>query len=268
MFDFSYFIFFLFGLVAGSFLNCLIYRLEIGAGFPFGRSYCPKCKHTLSWQDLIPVLSFLLLKARCRYCREPISSQYPLVEITTGMLFVLVLNYELRIMNYGFFNFDNILNILFLFLVSCFLLIVFVYDLKHYIIPDEIIYPAIITALIFNFQFLIFNEFSIFQFSILSAIGASGFFLLIVLASKGKWMGMGDVKLAFFMGLILGWPNILIALFIAFLIGAIIGLGLILAGRKTLKSEVPFGPFLVAGTFAAVFWGEGLINWYLNLIAI
>ncbi len=92
------------------------------------------------------------------------------------------------------------------------------------------------------------------------------FFLAIVLVSRGKWMGLGDVKLAFLMGLFLGFPNILIALFFAFLIGAIIGVGLILAKRKTLKSEVPFGPFLVTGTFIALFWGPTIIDWYLNFV--
>jgi leader peptidase (prepilin peptidase)/N-methyltransferase len=89
---------------------------------------------------------------------------------------------------------------------------------------------------------------------------------VIVLISQGKWMGIGDIKLAFLMGLILGFPNILVALFLAFFIGAIIGIGLILASKKTLKSEVPFGPFLVTGTFLALFWGEVLVNWYLNLL--
>jgi prepilin signal peptidase PulO-like enzyme (type II secretory pathway) len=144
------------------------------------------------------------------------------------------------------------------------LIIIFVYDLKHYIIPDKVIYPAIIIALIFNLQFLISNQFSIFNYSILSAILASAFFLAIVLVSRGKWMGVGDIKLAFFIGLFLGWPNILVALFLAFFIGAIIGVGLIASQRKTLKSEVPFGPFLVAGTFIALFWGQSIINWYLN----
>ena len=99
----------------------------------------------------------------------------------------------------------------------------------------------------------------------MSAFGAAIFFLTIVLISRGKAMGIGDIKLAFFMGLFLGFPNILVALFLAFLIGAIIGVGLILAKRKTLKSEVPFGPFLVTGIFIALFWGEKMIGWYFDL---
>ncbi len=241
-------------MAAGSFLNCIIYRLQTGEGFLKGRSFCPYCKHELSWPDLIPVFSFLLLKGKCRYCQKPISIQYPLVELATALIFLLIFVF-------------NIQYSIFYILISCFLIIIFVYDLKHYIIPDKIVYPAIILTLIFNFQFTIFNQFSIFQFSILSAVGAAAFFGALVLVSRGEWMGVGDIKLAFLMGLVLGWPNILVALFLAFFIGAIIGLGLIILGKKTLKSEVPFGPFLVAGTFIALFWGEKIINWYIDLFS-
>ena len=245
----TYIFVFFFGLIVGSFLNCVIYRLEEGKSFLKGRSFCPHCKHKLIWQDLIPIFSFLILRGKCRYCQKKISWQYPTIEIATGLLFLSIFIFHFSIFNL---------------IIACFLIIIFVYDLKHYIIPDKVIYPAIIIALIFNFQFLIVNEFSIFKFSILSALGAAAFFLLIVLISRGKWMGVGDIKLAFLMGLILGFPNILVALFLAFFIGAIMGIGLIATGKKTLKSEVPFGPFLVAGTFLALFWGQDVINWYFN----
>ena len=249
MSTFFYVVIFIFGLIVGSFLNCVIYRLEEGKSFLKGRSFCPHCKHKLIWQDLIPIFSFLILRGKCRYCQKKISWQYPTIEIATGLLFLSIFIFHFSIFNL---------------IIACFLIIIFVYDLKHYIIPDKVIYPAIIIALIFNFQFLIVNEFPIFKFSILSALGAAAFFLLIVLISRGKWMGVGDIKLAFLMGLILGFPNILVALFLAFFIGAIMGIGLIATGKKTLKSEVPFGPFLVAGTFLALFWGQDVINWYFN----
>jgi leader peptidase (prepilin peptidase)/N-methyltransferase len=252
-----YLIVFLFGLSVGSFLNCVIYRLEKKKSFLKGRSFCPHCKHILNWQDLIPLFSFLFLKGKCRYCQKKISPQYPLVELATGLLFVLTTHYSLLTINY-----QSLLFTIYRLLPVCFLIVIFVYDLKHYIIPNKVIYPAIIIALIFNFQFSIFN------YSILSALGAALFFLLIVLVSRGKWMGLGDVKLALFIGLFLGYPDILVALFLSFLIGAIIGVGLISAGKKTLRSEVPFGPFLVIGTFISMFWGESLINWYLNLFKI
>jgi len=251
---FSFLLIFLFGLTLGSFLNCLIYRFEVGENFLRGRSYCPHCKHILSWKDLIPVFSFIILKRKCRYCKKPISWQYPLIELTTAILFLLFF-----IFHFSFF----------IFIIACFLIIIFVYDLKHYIIPDKIIYPAIGTAFIYNilnsYPFVIHNSYSIVN-SLEVAFIVSAFFLAIILISRGKWLGLGDVKLAFFMGLFLGFPNILFALFLAFSIGAIIGIGLIISGKKTLKSEVPFGPFLVTGTFLAMFWGERIINWYLSLI--
>ncbi|MBU4299044.1 prepilin peptidase [Patescibacteria group bacterium] len=259
-----YFFIFLLGLTVGSFLNSIIERLSKNETFLSGRSYCPGCKHILNWQDLIPIFSFLILRGKCRYCSQKISWQYPLVELTAGILFVLIMNYELRITNYELLNFETILNSLFLILTSCFLIIIFVYDLKHYIIPDKIVYPAIAAALIFNFEFLISKQFLIFNYLILSAVGSAAFFLFIVLISRGKWMGLGDVKLAFLMGLFLGWPKILVALFLAFFIGAIIGLGLIALGKKGLKSEVPFGPFLVSGTFIALFWGQEIVRWYIS----
>ena len=259
---------FLTGLVVGSFLNCVIYRLNTKESFLFSRSHCPKCHHILKWYDLIPILSFIIVKGKCRYCKKKISWQYPLVEIATGIVFLLILNYELRIMNYGF-NLEIMLNSLFLILNSCFLIVIFVYDLKHYIIPDKIIYPAIfVSALWYLIAGIFFDFYSKYYIlnTIYSASGAAGFFFLFWLISRGRWMGFGDVKLGFFMGLFLSWPNILVALFSAFFIGAIIGIGLIALGKKTLKSQVPFAPFLVIGTFIALFWGQNLINWYLSLI--
>lgn len=253
-----YFLIFLFGLAVGSFLNSVIYRLEKGES-PFqGRSYCPRCRHQLNWPDLIPLLSFLILRGKCRYCRKPISWQYPLVEIATATIFLLV---SLTI--------SNIYTGVYLLLTSSFLIAIFVYDLKHYIIPDKIIYPAII--LVFFYQ--LFGIWNLGNWN-LSGIWNLGFgllpslfFLAIILFSQGQWMGLGDFKLAVFMGLFLGWPNILVALFLAFLSGAIIGIGLIILKKKTLKSEVPFGPFLVAGTFVALFWGQSLVNCYFNFIS-
>ena len=261
----------LFGLVMGSFLNCIIYRLQTGEGFLKGRSFCPHCRHALSWQDLIPVFSFLILKGRCRYCQKPISWQYPLVELATGIIFLLIVwNLEFGIcLEFGIWN------LLFYLLISCFLIIIFVYDLKHYIIPDAVIYPAIAIAFLYQLfrmlNFVNWNLFGIWNVEsgilrpISSAFLASLFFLAIVFLSQGKWMGLGDVKLAFLMGLFLGFPNILVALFLAFFIGAIIGIGLIISGKRTLKSEVPFGPFLITGTFIALFWGNQITNWYLSL---
>ena len=241
---FLFLIIFLFGLIIGSFLNCLIYRLEIEDS-PFkGKSYCPKCKHVLKWPDLIPVLSFFLLRGRCRYCSQKISWQYPLVEIATGLLFLLIFNAGFSV---------------FYFIIAPLLIVIFVYDLKHYLISDQVIYPAIILVLFYNLlRPDLLTRLDLF----LSAFGAALFFLLLVLITRGGGMGIGDIKLAFFMGLFLGWPNILIALFLAFFLGAVVGTGLILLNKKTLKSEVPFAPFLIIGTLIALFWGQNIIDWY------
>ncbi len=248
---FYIFVFF-FGLTVGSFLNSIIYRLQIGESFLISRSYCPHCKHQLSWRDLIPLLSFLILRGKCRYCQKPISWQYLLVELTTAILFL----------SFFIFHFS-----FFIFIIACFLIIIFVYDLKYYLIPDKIIYPAVATALLYNILYSYFVLHTSYPFilnTIYAAFGAAAFFLIIVLISRGKWMGTGDIKLAFFIGLFLGWPNILVALFLAFFIGAIIGLGLIASHKKSLRSEVPFGPFLAVSTLIALFWGQNIINWYLN----
>ena len=261
---------FVLGLEVGSFLNCVIYRLGKNESFLKGRSYCPHCKHILSWKDLIPILSFLILKGKCRYCHQKISIQYPLVELATGFIFLSIFNFQFSIFNQlPIFNFQNSLTIIYLLLTTCFLITIFVYDLKYYIIPDKVIYPAILVAGSWQLVARIFlNLTTNYQLltTIFSAVGTSTFFFLIFLISRGKWLGFGDVKLAFFMGLFLGFPNILVSLFFAYLIGAIIGIGLILIGKKTLKSEVPFGPFLVTGTFIALFFGNQIVNWYLRLI--
>jgi len=263
-----YIFIFILGLIIGSFLNCVIYRLEKEESFLKGRSKCPKCRQELNWKDLIPIFSFLFLKGKCRYCKEPISWHYPLVEFATGLLFVLIfwsLNLEF-ISDFGF-RISDFFTVCYLLTVCCLLVIIFVYDLKHYLIPDRVIFPGIGLALLYDL-FLIFSSAEAwvkaedFGFAILPSL----LFLAIILFSRGRWMGLGDFNLAVFMGLFLGWPNIIAALFFGVFLGAIMGVGLIFLGRKKLSSEIPFGPFLVGGTFIAFFWGEKLINWYFDFL--
>lgn len=257
---FPYFFVFVLGLIFGSFLNSLIYRIETGKNFFKKRSFCPHCQHTLSWKDLIPLLSFLILQGKCRYCQKPISWQYPLVELATGFIFLLIFHYSISNLQFLIYNL----------LISCFLIVIFVFDLKHYLIPDTIIYPAILIAIIWHFVFWFFGYYPLYEIrnAILSALGSSFFFLTIYLISQGKWLGFGDVNLAFLMGLFLGWPKILVALFFAFFIGALVGILLIILGKKKMKSEIPFAPFLVFATFLALFFGEKIIDWYLKLFLI
>lgn len=287
------FLIFLFGLIIGSFLNVVIYRLETGETVVSGRSHCRDCGHVLEWYDLMPVLSFFALGGKCRYCRKKISWQYPTVEIATGILFVIIFNFQFSISNeFSISNFqflNSVSNFIFFhFLLSTFyflfitssLIVIFVYDLKHYIIPDKIVYSAIIVSFSYQFinvlKFIHLDLFENLKFKIenlipvfnpfVAAFLAGGFFLAIVLLTRGRGMGGGDVKLAFLMGLVLGWPKILSALFLAFAVGAIYGIILIIMKRKTFKSEVPFGPFLVMGTVAAIFWGGEMMKGYLGYL--
>ena len=248
---------FVLGLIVGSFLNAVIYRLEKGESALQGRSYCPKCRHSLVWYDLIPLLSFLFLQGKCRYCKEKISLQYPLVELATGLLFVSLL-----------LSFPQVPELLYLWAIASLLLVIFVYDLHHYIIPDKILFSAIgLVVLQRVFEAWTFDSWDL-TGVVLSALGAALLFFLIFLLTRGRAMGFGDVKLAFFMGLFLSWPNILVALFFAFSIEAFVGVALIFFKKKNMKSEVPFAPFLITGTFLALFWGEQLVDWYLSLVVV
>ncbi len=271
---------FLFGLIIGSFLNVVILRLATAERGPVrgkkseklgGRSYCPKCKHGLIWLDLIPIFSFLFLRGKCRYCGKKISWQYPVVEISTGLIFLLILNFKFLIFNQ--FEILNIINLLFLFYIASSLIVIFVYDLKHYLIPDVVLFPAV--AVTFLYRLLDFGNWSLFGiwdlefwisapliYYLFASFLAAGFFLIIFMVSRGRWMGFGDVKLAILLGLILGFPNIIVGLFLAFFFGAIIGVTLMLLDKKGLKSELPFAPFLILGTFLAMFWGQEIIVWY------
>ncbi len=253
-----WFIIFLFGLLIGSFLNCLIYRLENDQDFIKGRSYCPHCRKFINFYDLIPILSFLWLRGRCRNCSQKISFQYPLVELATGLIFVLIFQR-------GDLGLWGILETTYLLAIFSLLMVIFVYDLKHYLIPDSAIFTAIGLSLIWVISQTLTNRLTLvdFSFFLLSGIAAAGFFLVFFLLSQGTWLGFGDVKMALFMGLFLGYPEIIVALFSSFTIGAIIGLIMVLLKKKEMKSEVPFGPFLILGTTLAFFWG-GALN--LNVI--
>ena len=249
---------FLLGLCAGSFLNCVIYRLEQGKNLG-GRSFCPHCKKDLSWKELFPIFSFLFLGGKCMGCRGKISIQYPLVELATALVFILTFYFV-----YPILVTYQLVYILYLFYVLSALIIIFVYDLKHYEIPDKVLLPAIAITFLYT---AIFSWQSILNY-LLAVLVSAGFFLIIFLVSKGRGMGFGDVKLAVLMGLLLGLPSVLVALFIAFVLGAIMGVILMIFQRKGLKSEIPFGPFLVLGTIISLFWGGAVIQWYINFLQI
>lgn len=236
---------FLFGLAAGSFLNVVVYRLNHGLS-PFkGRSFCPKCKKKIPWQDNIPLLSFLFLRGKCRFCHFPISWQYPLVELATGIL--TPITYHLSPMTE-----KNLLFSIYYLLITYALIALFASDLRYQTIPDEIVYPAILISLIYAIS----NR----QYAIPTSIVASAFFYLLHFLTHGRGMGLGDVKLAGLMGLTLGWPQIVVALYLAFLTGALTGVIMILLEKKRFGEHIPFGPFLVGATFISMFRGETILD--------
>jgi prepilin signal peptidase PulO-like enzyme (type II secretory pathway) len=259
-----YFFIFLIGTVIGSFLNVVIYRLPEKKSIAKGRSKCPHCRQELKGYDLIPILSFLILKAKCRNCRKKISWQYPTVELVTGLLFLFVAYYHQlsgMLSNPEFFR-----DIIFV----CGLLVIFMTDLKYYLIFDAVTLPLIVFAFVVNIFLMSHagNYLDVILGLILAGFIGGGFFLVQYLASKGKWVGGGDIRIGLLMGFMLGWPKLLVALFIAYIVGAIISLFLIGFKVKKMKSQVPFGVFLSVATFVALFYGGEIINWYLNLLSV
>lgn len=246
---------FIFGAFIGSFLGVIIYRLPRGESIVRGRSHCDHCKKSLTALDLIPLFSFFFLRRKCRHCGTKLSWFYPLVEIITGTLFVLTV---LLVQE----NFQLQIDLLFhLFIISC-LIIIFFIDLKHSIIPFSIIFPAIIISLLY----ILFVESNVLGNHFFAGLGAFLFFLLLFLITRGRGMGFGDVVYVFFMGLLLGFPQIVVGLYIAFVSGAVVSLILVGLKLKKLKGGIiPFGPFLVLGTLIALFWGQELVNFFMRL---
>lgn len=260
-------IIFIFGLLIGSFINCLVWRLHQEETI-LGRSYCPRCKAKIAWYDNVPLLSFLILRGKCRHCHKKISWQYPLIELATGLLFALSywLNIGMTISNFQFPISDQIPYQTWIFIIRdiiaiSFLIIIFIYDLKYYLILDKISIPAIILLFCFNI-ILGFN----WQNILISGIIGGSFFLLQFVLSKGKWVGGGDIRLGVLMGVLLGWPHILTALFIAYILGSLVAIPLLALGKKKFGSKLPMGAFLVPATIIALYWGDWLVDWYFNLI--
>lgn len=243
---------FVFGIFLGSFLNVIIDRIPNGESFIMGRSHCDYCKKKLSWYDLIPLFSFLLLKGRCRYCGKRISIYYLITEFTTGILFVLSLSFFISKNPDIFLNSTVVTYFISLLTIIAFLAIIFFIDLKFGIIPDKIVYPSIFVTMVY----LIASSQNIIN-NFIVGIVCFLFFLLLFMFTRKKGIGFGDVKYSFFMGFFLGFPKIIIGMYGAFLTGAFISLILVLAGKKKFKGgTIPFGPFLVLGTLAALFYGN------------
>ena len=256
-------IFFIIGLFLGSFLGVLVDRLTNKESIINGRSRCDKCKKELGLLDLIPVLSFIFLKGKCRYCHTRLPYFYPLIEITTAILFSLT--YVLFDFQFPFVSFQLIYYLL---MVSSFIVIFFT-DLKYGIIPDKIVFPAIFVSI---FYLLLFNP-SFLVIHLLCGLGAFIFFIAIsygfFVLTKKQSMGGGDIKLSLLLGLFLGFPGILVSLYIAFLTGAVVSIILILWKKKTsLKDTLPFGPFLILGSIISFFFGSIIYGYALTFLGL
>ncbi|HUD04164.1 MAG TPA: prepilin peptidase [Candidatus Paceibacterota bacterium] len=245
---------FVLGAIIGSFLNVVVLRFGTGASFIRGRSKCFSCGHTLSTSDLFPILSFILLGGKCRYCKSKISSQYVLVETTTAVLFALA-GYCIGVP-------ENIyqcaLFVLSLIIISFYVAIA-IYDIRHQIIPDGLSYGAAFFALIYT-AVIVFSGGEGYVRFLAGFLCALPFFLLWLL-SRGKWMGLGDPKLALSLGWWLGISGGIASLCLAVWSGAIFGVFVLIGERMKKGSvrfgrhEIPFGPFIILGAIAAYLFG-------------
>ena len=237
---------FVMGLCCGSFVNMLVYRTAINYKLKKKikskienekRSFCDFCGKQLHWYENIPVISWVIQKGKSRCCGKRLPYQYPMVEILTGVLFLLIGG-----------QIGPPLQMITGFVFITLLVFSTVFDLKYMILPDFSTYILVGLSLFL----LLINKENIFLY-LLSAVGASGFLLFLNLITKGKGMGLGDVKLAIFMGLFLGWPKILVAMYAAFISGAVVGVILIINKKAKRKTLIPFGPFLIFGTLFAYY---------------
>lgn len=249
-------ILFIFGACIGSFLNVCIYRLPRGESIIVPPSHCPGCNHKLSVVDLIPIFGYIILRGKCKYCGAPFSWRYPLVEVLTASLFLIAA-----------FVFPPAINLLpFVFSLGfiSLLMVVFFTDLEHQIIPDLVSYSGIVLGLVFNLmrgQIMASLSGAVLGYAILYLIGWLG-----KLAFKKEAMGAGDLYLAAFLGAFLGWPGLLVSVFLAYLLAGLVCFMLLLFKKVKLGEYIAFGPALVVGGLITLFFGQQIINWYLNLL--
>jgi len=248
------------GLVIGSFLNVVIYRLPRGKSLWNPPSHCPSCKKILAWYDNIPILSFILLHGRCRNCKSPISWRYPVVEGMSGLFFLFILLHWYPFLFLGHLSFVNPVKE---FVFISFLIPTFFIDLEHQIIPDSLSYPLLFSGIFFSFLQGFFLP-SLAGIALGAGIFLAIFYLsLLILHQAG--MGIGDVKLAAGIGAYFGWKMALLSFFLAFLTGAVVACILLVFHLKGIKDKIPFGPFLVTGAFLTLFLGKDIINLYFSL---
>ncbi|MDD5341582.1 MAG: prepilin peptidase [Patescibacteria group bacterium] len=252
------FLFFILGIIFGSFLNSLIYRLGQNISL-VGRSFCPACKKILGVFDLIPLFSFIFLKNKCRYCGQKIGWQYFLVELATGLLFALTFWQHQAIDLLLFRNLFFVLVLIF----------IFVFDWKYYLILDRIIWPALAAALILN----ILSSKPQAPGTELWAMGlglliGAGFFGIQYLISKGKWIGLGDVKFGALLGVMFGWQLTILVIILAYVIGGLVASILLISRKKNFGEVLPMGTFLAISGVIAMLFGQQILTFYFNLLGV
>lgn len=249
----------LLGLCVGSFINAWVYRTYLHKTIVQGRSECPRCRHQLAAKDLVPVLSYIWLRGKCRYCGKKISPAYPLVETATAVLYGGL---------YWYWRPESLagqVGLVVWLIVSVLLVAGFVYDMRYMILPDRYMLPAIIVGLFYVF-FLSTKVGHFELWRLAAAAGFAGFYGLLWLISKGKWIGDGDIRLAAVIGLILSPAQLAVGVFAAYVIGSVVGVYLIVVKKHQRGHAIPFGPFLIAGAYFGLFWGSTIANWYFGLI--
>jgi len=241
-----------FGLIVGSFLNVCIYRLPRRESVVWPSSHCTACNRVLSWYENVPVVGWLALRGRCRTCHESISPMYPIVELITGLVFAG---------GFLIYGLTPLLPVRLAF--ACAMIVLFVIDLQHQILPNPITVPGIAAGVVASL-FLPPGWLS----SIIGAIAGGGVLYLIseaYLRLRGiEGLGMGDVKMLAMIGAFLGWQQMLVTLVLASFAGSFLGLAMMAGGLGGMKAKLPFGTFLAVGAIAAAVVGDALVTWYLG----
>ncbi|MFC1839396.1 prepilin peptidase [Thermodesulfobacteriota bacterium] len=250
---------FLFGLCIGSFLNVCIYRIPIKKSIVSPPSGCTSCGKKIGFYDNIPVLSYLILRGRCRYCHESISIMYPLIELVTGLLSVALL------IRFNIFNHQFYFYFIFMIFTAALLCVSFI-DLRHQIIPDVISLPGIIAGFILSF----FSSHITWVHSLIGILVGGGILYIVALLfevlMKKEGMGGGDIKLLAMIGAWLGWKAVPFVILLSSLTGLLLGGASLVISRQGIRSRIPFGPFLSLSALIYIFYGNEIINWYFNIM--
>jgi leader peptidase (prepilin peptidase)/N-methyltransferase len=257
---FIYAFVFFFGAIVGSFLNVCIYRLPLGKSIVTPPSSCPKCGKRIKWYDNIPIFGWLMLGGKCRFCKNPISIRYPLIELLTGLLSLATLIYLGSITAYL---------LIFCFFIAPMIVVTFI-DLDYQLIPDIITVPGTIIG--FLIHIALFPDMLSYKiFNSVAGIVVGGGFLFVVgwlflIIKKQEGLGGGDVKLMAMIGAFFGWKAALFTIIVSALIGSVVGVTYILISKKDMQLAIPFGPFIVAAAFLYFFFGQQIMYWYFNLL--